>query len=123
MILQTRGLKYQSDDSWVSLVVDYGILQTYLWLVKKEFPDKRFCEPLAKAHVTFVRGKTLTKEQINYIRKQNPKDFVVDYLSDIQTDGFHWWLPAFSVSLDALRGEIGLAKKRFPYHITFGVRC
>lgn len=107
-------------DDWLLVNLKGDVQDYYAWYVKKLFGIKLHVRSLWGAHVSVIRGETITKNKHMW-GKMEGMPITINYTHNIYTNGEHWWLNVESEELANLRDGFGMAKtnKKW-FHLTIG---
>ena len=119
--------KHNKQSYWkrVAMVVFEGDMSSYYsWFIFKRY-GVILNQPLRNSHITFVNdsireivgGDTKWEE----VRKEwDGKEIEITLNLDARNNSEYWWLKSNSEIFEVIRGQLGLGKPYFNYHMTIG---
>ena len=130
---RTKKHNRQADWKRIAMVHFEGeMVEYYSWFIERRYGLK-LNKPLRGSHITFINDSTrdLTKnftipiETVNdrwsELRdKWDGKEIEVAINLDVRSNSEHWWFRVGSPYFEEIRGEIGLGRPFFNYHMTIG---
>jgi hypothetical protein len=117
-------LRYSNDPIKLVVQVDRGISDLYRSLIPRYLHVSR---PMYDAHISVVRN--VEPPRMDVWGKYEGQAVSFDYEAYIFNDELYYWLNVYSVELEAIRAELGLAPYgdvslspdgRHRFHITLG---
>lgn len=115
------GMKkgHRAQPGWLVVEVDDGIGMFYRWLIKKW--NGRILSPAAfGTHITVINDRDPDMSKHPNWKKYHGKNIKIKVVPRIDHHWRFWTIDVISDELQSIREELGLGKKKHPFHITVG---
>ena len=130
---RTKKHNRQSDWKRIAMVHFEGeMCDYYSWFIERRY-NLKLNKPLRGAHITFINDSTkdisnnftIPNDVVddmwdNLKKKWDGKEIEVTINLDVRSNSDYWWFRVTSPQFEEIRGEIGLGKPFFNYHMTIG---